>query len=290
MRLFSQEKVDQYIREGWWSGDTFVDHFERHVREIPDQVSVVDPPNRESLTDGRPRRLTWSEASEQVWALARSLHRAGVRQGDIVGVQLPNTVELPLAYVALARLGAVASPFPIQYARHELTQMGTLAGLRAFLTMGRANRARLAEQALGLVGAVPTLTTVLAFGDDLPEQVVALDGDLLDDRDDADFRTHLENLDLHPNDCITLCWTSGTEGVPKGVPRGHGDWESIAHATIATPQLTPQDVLLNLFPMVNAGGMGGMFMPWLVLGAKLVQHHPFDLDVFLEQIEAERVT
>ena len=89
---------------------------------------------------------------------------------------------------------------------------------------------------------------------------------------------------------MTLSWTSGTEGFPKGVPRAHGDWQAVTLGTISTPKLTPDDVLLNPFPMVNAGGMAGMFMPWMMLGATLVQHHPFDLEVFLTQIEDERVT
>ena len=290
MRLFPQDRVDEFIRDGWWSGKTWVDHFAAHVRETPDQISLVDPSNREAFTDGAPRRLSWAEADVQTHALARSLYRAGVRQGDVVGIQLPNTVELALAYIALASLGAIACPFPIQYAGHELTQMGTMAGIRTFLTVGRANKTRLAEQALGLVGVVPTLTTVLAFGADLPKQVVGLDADLAVDEQDSAFRSYVDGLTVHPNDCVTLCWTSGTEGVPKGVPRAHGDWEAIAQATISTPRLGRDDVLLNLFPMVNAGGMAGMFMPWLILGARLVQHHPFDLDVFLRQIESERVT
>ncbi len=89
---------------------------------------------------------------------------------------------------------------------------------------------------------------------------------------------------------MTLCWTSGTEGVPKGVPRAHGDWQAIALGTIETPRITSDDVLLNPFPMVNAGGMAGMFLPWLMLGARLVQHHPFDIEVLITQIETERVT
>ena len=27
-----------------------------------------------------------------------------------------------------------------------------------------------------------------------------------------------------PNDCVTICWTSGTEARPKGVPRNHNEW------------------------------------------------------------------
>jgi acyl-CoA synthetase len=41
---------------------------------------------------------------------------------------------------------------------------------------------------------------------------------------------------------------------------------------------------------VNMGGIAGMFGPWLVTGCRLVQHQPFDLGVFIDQIENERVT
>jgi acyl-CoA synthetase (AMP-forming)/AMP-acid ligase II len=165
-----------------------------------------------------------------------------------------------------------------------------MAGLRAFVTVTRANRSQPAERALGLLDRVPTLEAVLAWGRDRPTGVIALDTDLVDERGDADYRAYLEAITIDPNDCVTLCWTSGTEGVPKGVPRAHGDWQAISLGTIETPQLTSDDVLLNPFPMVNAGGMAGMFMPWLMLGARLVQHHPFDLEVLITQIETERVT
>jgi acyl-CoA synthetase (AMP-forming)/AMP-acid ligase II len=42
--------------------------------------------------------------------------------------------------------------------------------------------------------------------------------------------------------------------------------------------------------MVNMAGIAGMFLPWLLTGATLIQHHPFDLPVFLGQIATERVT
>lgn len=42
--------------------------------------------------------------------------------------------------------------------------------------------------------------------------------------------------------------------------------------------------------MVNMAGINGMFLPWLRVGCVLVQHHPFDLGVFLQQVEQERIT
>lgn len=290
MRLYPDDQVAEFLRTGWWSGKTWLDLVAEHVASRPDDISLVDPANREMITDGAPRRLTWAEVDLEIERLARSMHRAGVRQGDVVGVQLPNIVELAVAYVAAASLGAITCSFPIQYAQHELTQMGNLAQLKVFVTVSRANKARLAEQAVALLDNVPSLTQVLAWGRDLPSQAVRLDDDLLSEKDDTAFREYRSGLVIHPNDCVTLNWTSGTEGFPKGVPRAHGDWQAISLGTISTPKLTPDDVLLNPFPMVNAGGMAGMFLPWLMLGARLVQHHPFDIEVFLQQIETERVT
>jgi acyl-CoA synthetase (AMP-forming)/AMP-acid ligase II len=290
MRLYPQDKVETFLADGWWSGKTWLDLVAEHVAQRPDHLSLVDPANRKKITDGEPRRYTWAEVDAEIDRLARWLYRAGVRQGDVVGVQLPNIAELNFAYLAIATLGGIACSFPVQYAAHELTQMGSLAGLTTFVTVGRVNRASLAVQASGLVGAVPTLRRVLAWGNDFPDGVIDLAVDTALADDDPEYRAYRDGLTIHPNDCVTLSWTSGTEGFPKGVPRAHGDWQAVTLGTISTPKLTTNDVLLNPFPMVNAGGMAGMFMPWMMLGATLVQHHPFDLEVFLQQIEDERVT
>lgn len=290
MRLYSEEKVAAFERDGWWTGATWVDEFHQRVSDFGERISLVDPLNRESITDGAPRRITWNQAADEVDQLARALHRAGIRSGDIIGVQLPNILELALAYIATATLGAIACPFPIQYEAHELEGMGTRAGLSAFLTVTRANKRRPAQTAADLQARIPTLHTVLAWGNDLPAGALDLDQEMADDTGDADYRAYLDGLERHPNDCVTLCWTSGTEGIPKGVPRAHGDWMAVALGTIETPKITSDDVLLNPFPMVNAGGMAGMFLPWLMLGSRLVQHHPFDIDVLIRQIETERVT
>lgn len=288
MDAFTVEHAEAMIRDGWWSGMVWEDHLRRHVDSHPDKLSLIDPPNREAVCGSDPKRLTWAEVETLVDATAQTLYDCGARAGDVVGVQLPNCVELPITLLAVARLGCIVSPFPVQYQRHELTGMGRRAGIVAFITMARAAGRDLAAGVVALREDLPTLASVLVFGDNGPAGTVEIESGAR--ARSEEYASYLEQLVRSPNDVVTLAWTSGTEGEPKGVPRSQGDWEVIGTATSQSPGLHSDDVLLNLFPMVNAGGLGGMFMPWLLLGATLAQHHPFSLDVFLEQIEAEQVT
>ena len=290
VRIWTDEQKFDFMANGWWSEATFDSMLRGHVADHPDAVIHVDPPNRAAFFHGEPQRLTWRAIDAKVDLLASHLLAAGVGPGDVVGVQLPNVHELSVSYLATSRLGAIASPFPVQYREHELTTLGNVAGIRAFVTgttiAGRANAA--AVEALRTSDAIPSLTVVLAYGDDVPAGVVALDHAA--PPNPAALAAHVARHIVDPADCVTLCWTSGTESTPKGVPRSSGDWLNGFWTTIDAPALTETDVILNPFPMVNMGGIAGMFGPWLVTGCRLVQHQPFDLGLFIDQIENERVT
>jgi acyl-CoA synthetase (AMP-forming)/AMP-acid ligase II len=90
-------------------------------------------------------------------------------------------------------------------------------------------------------------------------------------------------------DVLTICWTSGTEAEPKGVPRSHDLWTAIAYATVDGAGLRAGDVLLTPFPLVNMSGIGGMLVPWLLTGGTLALHQPMSLPVFLRQVATEGV-
>jgi len=78
---------------------------------------------------------------------------------------------------------------------------------------------------------------------------------------------YLSALETDVDDCVTICWTSGTEAEPKAVPRCHGDWLATAGGCVQAAGMTRDDVLLSPFPMTNMAGIGGMFLPWLLTGA-----------------------
>lgn len=289
MQLFPAHDVTRFLRDGWWSGRTWPDLLHQHRAERAGQVSLIDPPNRADFMHGEPLRLTWAQVGDEVDRLAQTLFEHGVRKDSVVGVQLPNCVELPIALLAVSTLGAIVTPFPVQYRRHELAGMGARAGMSAFITVVSALGRRPVDTAVALRDDVTSLSSVLAFGG---EAGAGYDLLALGAQSDPSplLAAYLDALDLNANDCVTLAWTSGTEGSPKGVPRAYGDWGVLGDACAQPGALTGSDVMLNLFPLVNAGGLGGMFLPWIQLGTTLIQHHPFDFDVFVQQIEQEKAT
>lgn len=283
--LHPPERIADFVARGWWTDETWDSLLRHHAGTNAEGVAVVDAPNRETFMHGAPRRWTWGQLDAAVDALAGVMAEQGVGDGDTVGIQLPNSTELVQALLAVARIGAVASPFPVQFREYEIEQLGQLAGVRSMITATRVLDRNGAEMALKLKPAIPSLELVLAFGDDVAGEAVPLDGALA-----AVTAASPSFPPPDPAGIVTVCWTSGTESTPKGVPRTHHDWLAIARATVDGVALTAGDVLLNPFPMVNMAGIGGMLLPWLISGSRLVQHHPFDLPTFLRQVAEERVT
>ncbi|MBF6133840.1 acyl--CoA ligase [Nocardia otitidiscaviarum] len=276
------ETVRHYLDRGWWEPETLPQALRRRVDATPDAAAVSDPANLADLTGAAPRTLSWREFDDYTLDLASVLFAHGVRQGDAVAVLLPNSVALTAVYFALWRLGAVATPMPVSYRRHELSGIVAATGATAVITVGRLVDRKLALEAGEVV------RTVFVFGPDAANGAVVLDE--TDTAARERVREYESGLAVTVNDRVTICWTSGTEAAPKGVPRCHGDWLAMARGVQDGLQLTPDAVVLNPFPMVNMAGFAGSFLPWLLVGGHLVQHQPLDLPVFFGQIAQHRVS
>lgn len=278
--------VREYLDRGWWEPETVPEVFRRRVTEAPGEPALTDPANLAALTGGTPRTLTWQELDDHVIDLAAVLFANGIRQGDTVAVLLPNSVALTATYLALWRLGAVATPMPASYRRHEISGIVAATDADAIITVGTLADRDLAQEALAVSDGE---LIVFAFGPGVPDTAVAL-GDPVEATTRDLVRDYESGLKPTINDRITICWTSGTEAAPKGIPRCHGDWLAVARGVQDGLGITPNSVVLNPFPMVNMAGFAGAFLPWLLAGGHLVQHHPLDLPVFFRQIAEHRVT
>lgn len=287
MILDQQATISSYTAAGWWTDTRVIDLFLEQLNTRPDQIALTDPPNRADLATGEPARYTYAELATRVDRLAAALITNDISKDDVIMVQLPNVAELVMVYLAAARIGAIVSPLPIQYRTHELHYTTGMVSPKAFITTETFGGFNYREmiQSLDL-----DLAALIVLGDDLPSDVLSLQVILDTDVDLAPLQDYLATTEWSSNDIFTICWTSGTEAEPKGVPRSHNHWISIAYFSVDGCSMSNGDHLLNPFPMVNMSAIGGMLVPWLIIGGKLVMHHPLNLPVFLGQIQQEAIT
>jgi acyl-CoA synthetase (AMP-forming)/AMP-acid ligase II len=287
MILAKPEQIEAFTARGWWGNSTIDDLFCNWVAARGDAEAVVDPLNREAVCGGAPRRLSWNVLAAEVGRLAGVLYGLGLRKDDAVLVQLPNSVEQYITYLACARLGVIISPVPAQYREHELQYVVSQAQAKAAICTARIGKFEHARMVLGLQNQCKGLRHVLCFGDEVPDGAIALDRAMAQTPDIAAAQAYARAAGITANDVFSLTWTSGTESNPKGVPRSANDWRIAGQSVVDAPQLKAGQRSLNPFPMVNHAGISSAFMAWLEAGLTIVQHHPFDLKVFLEQIRSE---
>ena len=256
-----EDPTERFRTNGWWEGSTLWDLFSRDAERAPESLALADAPNRAEFAPGPPARWTYAQTRERADRLAAALAAEGV--------------------------GAIISPLPIQFRAHELRLTGALVEPVAAIATTSAAGVDLVELLASVRGELPSIRAVLALSDEPREGTRSLARILEAPADTAglDERTAATSA----SDVLTICWTSGTEAEPKGVPRSHDLWTAIAYATTDGADLLEGDTLLTPFPIVNMSGIGGMLVPWLQTGGTLVLHQPMSLPVFLRQITAERV-
>ena len=286
MILVAADKIDEYTRAGWWGERTLGDLFLDLARTRAAEPAVADPPNRAQITGGQPKRWSYAELLREVGRCSGFFHQQGLKRDDVIVMQLPNCVEMHAVYLACAMSGIVVSPVPVQYRAHELKHVVAGTGARMAITAGRVGPHPAAEHWAQHAGELDGMEAVWAFGDALPAGVRSLDQGLADAPcwSADELQAHARAIGLSAHDVVTICWTSGTEAQPKGVPRNHNEWLIVGISVVEAAQLEQRARLLIPFPFVNMAGVSTSLAAWLLTGGCLHHHHPFDLDVFIDQL------
>ncbi|WP_374449137.1 class I adenylate-forming enzyme family protein [Stella sp.] len=207
------------------------------ARRDPDRLAVV--------FFERGEQLTYAGLDRAVDRAANAFRALGVRHGDRVAVMLPNRIEYPITWLALARLGALMIPINNGYTPREIAYA---------LTDGGAGFA--------VVDATCMPTFVAA-----PERP----GDLTDDRivvvgpSPVPGTRSWTGLMETASDRFTPAWpvggddpvgiqyTSGTTGLPKGCLLPQSYWLLLARGATARTTVPARRLLVqNLFFYMNA--------------------------------------
>jgi len=256
-----EEFVSRYIAEGYWSDRLLGDV----LRGDPDKVALI----------AGDRRLTYAELDRRAERTAAGFHRLGIRRGDRVVVQLPNTPSFIVVFLALVRLGA-APVLALPAHRHsEIGYLCELAEAKAYIIPDRHGGFDYRELARSL-----------------NVEHVIVDGDA------AEF-TPLASLDADPvphekpdpADVGVFLLSGGTTGLPKLIPRTHRDYVYNLEASAEVCGWSADMVYLVVLPVAHnfalaCPGVLGTFS----VGGTVVLASSGAPDEAFGLIERERVT
>ncbi|MDZ4790258.1 MAG: class I adenylate-forming enzyme family protein [Hyphomicrobiales bacterium] len=256
----------------------------RHWAELkPEALALADQPNKERLGLGAPRRLTFAQTDAAVDRLAAFLLASGVGPGAIAALQMPHTTESLLIALACLRAGVCAAITPFAWRRHEVS--AAFASLAVEAAIGSWAGGRSQSHVLTAAGVRNAeLCFAFTFGEEAPDGLTNLD-DLIDLGDKPPSVSHEE-----PQSAAFLHFAPRARAMPLIIPRSNRDLVAAGLASSTSASLNDRTVLLSAFPISGVTGLAGFFAPWLITGASLILHHPFDNALFGCQLSGEGVT
>ncbi|MBY8886127.1 acyl--CoA ligase [Streptomyces sp. PTM05] len=227
----------------------------------------------------------YADLDDRVRRLAAGLARRGVRPGEVVGVQLPNSRDAVAADLAVAALGAVALPFPAGRGAREAAFLLGRSGAVAVIAATEHRGERHAEELAALRSELPALRTVVAVGDTpVPPGCLPL-GELLS-HDDAFAPARPD-----PDAAARILVSSGSEAEPKMIAYSHNALAGGRGNFLA--RLLPDGTrprCLFLTPLGSAFGSSGTAVTLARHGGTLILLDHFTPEAALEAMRAHRPT
>ncbi|WP_219996359.1 AMP-binding protein [Nocardioides humi] len=274
---YSDEEIASYYAQGFWQESSFYRLATDQAAATPDAPFLVD-----SSTS-----LTYAEFADRVLRLAAGLHRAGLRRGERIAVQLPNWVEFPLVAAAASRIGAIVVPIMPIYRGDEVGYVVQHSGAAFAVTCGEFRGFDHAAMFAELRPRTPDLRKVF----------VARAGASGADSLDALFATgepaELEaevGADSSPDDGFLIVYTSGTTSRPKGCFHTFNTLRSSAAAIAQSLDYTAADVQFGPSPITHSTGLVTSVVLPLLAGAKSYLMEAWDPAEGLRIIEEHRCT
>ena len=251
--------------------------FRRIMARQPNALALLDPPNKSRLTGQAPKRLTFAQADQAISALAAHFIEAGLPANSVVAVQLPNTVDFMLTVLAAHRAGLIVALVPLLWRQAELTVALSRTGARAIVTASKIDGVSHADLAMNAAVEAFSVRHVCGFGGDLPDGMASLDQAI------ASPSTTTRAVTQDGRRAAMISFDVTAEGF-RAVPRSHLSLIAGGLAVFLESALPLGTTILSAFAPSSFAGLAASLVAWLLSGGTLALHHPFDSEVFEQQI------
>ncbi len=282
---YTEKMVNEFLKDGYWTQETFFDFYERNAKELGD---------REALVDSR-YRVTWAEAKRLADAIAMLWVEMGIPKFSRIIIQSPNSVYGFLSRIAAERAGLISLTVYPYLRERELEYMVERTEATAVVIPSIYRKFNYLEMYRGLKERFKSLKYIFLFDDTVPEGAPSDTYSLTTmAKERAEKDIDLEELQKRRLDPLwnvaILTTTTGTTGLPKLVEWPIAPRLCTSKARVDIWSLTKDDITMAIAP--HAGGAAGTLTYFAapVVGAKTVMLEEFSPEGALELIEKEKAT
>lgn len=273
---FNEQRRAAYRQQGLWGDASLADYWQQTARAMPDKIAVVD---------NHGASYTYSALDHAASCLANWMLAKGIESGDRIAFQLPGWCEFTVIYLACLKIGAVSVPLLPSWREAELVWVLNKCQAKMFFAPTLFKQTRPVDLILPLQNQLPQLQQIVGV-DKLAPATSALSLSQII----ADNTPLTMAITVHGDELAAVLFTSGTEGLPKGVMLTHNNILASERAYCARLNLTWQDVFMMPAPLGHATGfLHGVTAPFLI-GARSVLLDIFTPDACLALLEQQRCT
>ncbi|HDJ8124320.1 TPA: medium-chain fatty-acid--CoA ligase [Escherichia coli] len=273
---FNEQRRAAYRQQGLWGNASLADYWQQTARAMPDKIAVVD---------NHGASYTYSALDHAASCLANWMLAKGIESGDRIAFQLPGWCEFTVIYLACLKIGAVSVPLLPSWREAELVWVLNKCQAKMFFAPTLFKQTRPVDLILPLQNQLPQLQQIVGV-----DKLAPATSSLSLSQIIADNTSLTTAITTHGDELAAVLFTSGTEGLPKGVMLTHNNILASERAYCARLNLTWQDVFMMPAPLGHATGfLHGVTAPFLI-GARSVLLDIFTPDACLALLEQQRCT
>lgn len=273
---FNEQRRAAYRQQGLWGDASLADYWQQTARAMPDKIAVVD---------NHGASYTYSALDHAASSLANWMLAKGIESGDRIAFQLPGWCEFTVIYLACLKIGAVSVPLLPSWREAELVWVLNKCQAKMFFAPTLFKQTRPVDLILPLQNQLPQLQQIVGV-----DKLAPATSSLSLSQIIADNTSLTTAITTHGDELAAVLFTSGTEGLPKGVMLTHNNILASERAYCARLNLTWQDVFMMPAPLGHATGfLHGVTAPFLI-GARSVLLDIFTPDACLALLEQQRCT
>lgn len=273
---FNEQRRAAYRQQGLWGDASLADYWQQTARAMPDKIAVVD---------NHGASYTYSALDHAASCLANWMLAKGIESGDRIAFQLPGWCEFTVIYLACLKIGAVSVPLLPSWREAELVWVLNKCQAKMFFAPTLFKQTRPVDLILPLQNQLPQLQQIVGV-----DKLAPATSSLSLSQIIADNTSLTTAITTHGDELAAVLFTSGTEGLPKGVMLTNNNILASERAYCARLNLTWQDVFMMPAPLGHATGfLHGVTAPFLI-GARSVLLDIFTPDACLALLEQQRCT